>query len=350
MRFYLFNLKKDKKIIIKNSLALTILMVVILQIYGSYFYRFEYQEKKFIEDRGFIYQIENLNIDKVNEIININSVDRILIDYNLSDMKFNEKSLKDYIYKNIPIRLISLSKIDGKVLQTGKSLEIDDERKEIIVPNNFLFTYKKSIGDEIELNGKKLSISGTTTSAYDSPFIISINIAKDLGIKKAQYNVIPKRGLSKIEFENLIKKADQIFDEKASMTDYSGETGNDSDRILPVLVLIMIISSFNLVLIYNYFLGLRKGRRLIYRMDGADRKLLIKSQLVEIMLIFIISSVLSFIVIKAVDFILFKSILNIYRFSLPFKNYLLIYAIYFVIYLFAIIFGNRKILKKGLVG
>lgn len=350
MRFIIFNLKKDRGIILRNSLILALLMIVILQIYGSYFYRFEYNEKKFIEDRGIQYQTKLIGTEKIEEIRANELVDNIVINYKLSNYKVDIDNFKKFMTRYGDIRLMSLSKIDSKVVKSGAEININDMDMKILIPSELFYYANLSLGQSININGKKLTITGTSTGAYGSPFIISIDTAKNLGVKTAVYNIVPKKGLSQIEFNKLISKVNQIIGMKGSIPDYREETGNSSQRILPVLLLIMIISSFNLVLIYNYFLDLRKDRRLIYRMGGADRGLLVKSQFLEIILIFIISSVLSFIVIEAVDFILFKSVLKIYRFSLPFKNYLLIYVIYFVIYLLAIIFGNRKLLKKGLVG
>lgn len=354
MKFLVFNLKKDFNIILKNSILLIIVLYLSLQIYGIYWNSYKYKKDQIFQNIGISIEIDDLDENKYKKLKAITGIKNIDISYSaeqnnifIKNIDFNEvqKEIEEF-----SIHFISINTeyyIDN--IYEGENVDLLDNRNKIVVPNLIYEFYKLKLGDKIIINDIEFEIVGVNGLEFSQSFIISIDSANKLNLNKAKLNLLLNSGLNDFEIDEILNKISNTVGKEVMYPNLVQYTNDGNFEIFQFLLIILILSIFNIVLIYNYFLQKREKRRAIYRIEGLSFRKMTLLLIIELIIIFIISVIISTSLIIVFNKIIMENIFNINRFSLPIKNYLLLYLVYFIVYMAFIMINNIKLYKKNLL-
>lgn len=355
MRLIAFNLKKDIKIILVNILILSLLIFISLQIYGLYWFDYEYQLDEILHDVGIKSNINEMDAEKINKIFTNKGIKTLRLSYDLDLNKadFKELDIKEFKEKawvRVPYEFKSLANTDtDSNPYIGNYIDIFSNEDDIMIPSYLYEYYGYNIGDTININGVDFTIRGATGEDIRNIFLIPINGAKKIGINEAKLVINFEKGLSSREISKIKDDATSNLNSDFSYPDYKRYTKDGNIKIFSLLIVFVLISILNITLIYNYHLEKRKNRRNIYRTEGMTYSMLIGNYMLEVFIIMIFSALISYLMISVINKCILMDMLNIYRFSLPFENYVLLYLTFFIVYILSVIISNHRNIRKNTI-
>lgn len=325
----------DKKMLMFTIFIIFMIISCILGFFGTIY--------------GRQYQLFHNNNYIISGVLN-NSETTI---YNILDQ--HESELKYYFVSNIidkdyqDYHLISISNnYDmNEDLQGTYDKESNDT---IVIPYAYSIQEKVNIGDQIEMNGKAYTVTGTIGLLFDNT---SFLVSKDEFINKARQinlEVIVNKNISQKDYEQIISEITPNMNEDFYFSEFDKDTSGYLKQFRIYAIILFMAAIINVVYIYSYTMTKRKNRMIAYRLAGATNRWIYVSIIIDNLGIFTFCYFLAVLVTNAFyNLFLVPNIPNT-AFILSIKDivsfYLSMLVIYFIIMLIYLRRGGRTTITE----
>lgn len=353
MEFIKANLKKDRSLILKNSVFLAIILVFSLQIYGVFWFEEQYKNDDRLKNGGIYLEFKDISKKEIDDILSVKNIEDVNMSYHMDKNKFEVENvdfnkLESMFHETKKVILLNLEKVN-RVAYLGKYVDYSDEDNVVSVPHYVFEYYKYKLGDKIIINGQEFIIKGVTGLELGARFIVSVSGAKRIGLGNLSLSLDLNDALGRSEIDQVKTDVLGVVNKENANLIESPPLRDANDTILPMLLVVFILSIFNIILVYNYSLEKRRVRRSIYRIEGLNNKRMFLHSTVELVVIFLFGACIASLYVEIFNNFIMKVLFKINRYTLSLSNYLFLFGIYFVIYILLATFNNRKLFKENIL-
>lgn len=295
------------------------------------------------------YNYEIKNNKNILELYKKDIWDLFEIEFSPQDDFFYSIKTKENIdFYEISNNIYAIKQTKRNLVYSGRIPEIDSLDKEVAIPAIFAYKNDYDIGDKILINDIEYSIIGLTDISMDDAFVFSLNSLNDMNFNSGKLKLCLNYDYDKNERKELYETYGNLFNSEYKIANSRDYFNTIQLSWLPV-ILIIIISTFNLVLIYLNILNSRKKMYSIYRFSGIKIYKLVFSILIENFIVYTISFIISTLIFLILDKIILNKIFNIFRYEFSFKLLMLIYILYLFIFMIVLGLNVIKYTKRSLI-
>lgn len=301
-------------------------------------------------------------IQASNEIVtNINkehyhSVGTITFDSIGNDYDKLDKVLRSKNVENAKLKLETPEEIDVNIDTVGGVsiydyflVNMDSQNlnvKEIEVPTIYALYHNFKVGDEIIIRNNELNIVGLSDDSSDNAFLISTDTAKLLNLNTDSIELDLSDELTDIEKNSFVENLSEELNAKA---DSNGLYKNTFDRTNGKIIIVILISVFSMMVIYYYILSERKEKYYIFKFSGMTKNKFYRILIVELLVTYIFSFLLSLIIFSVINTLLLKNVFGILRYDLTLSSIIHVFLVFIVILILFMSVNIYFYFKKSLV-
>lgn len=234
----------------------------------------------------------------------------------------------------------------------GGSFEDYSDQNPVYIPYSMSKLKSKSVGDDIDLNGKKYTVAGITgESAAEYVFIPLSELAGDFTVQSMSI-IFDAEALSEAEYSKNINSLESIFGGDAFVrADVFDEVIQQKlfTRYIESIFL-FLLGAICIVFVYSYILHKRIKHFSICTLCGASKKGIFLIISLGSFIIFTLSFIIAAIFGKVVNIAIFEPIFKYNTYNVEISDFWIFYIITFIIYALVIGFFSIKFLKNTSIG
>lgn len=257
---------------------------------------------------------------------------------------------KDYkSEERIGREFFSIIKAAEKAKACEGRLPLAGEKDNLVaVPQIYAMDKGIKIGDKVNFFGHEVKVVGFTDMVYWNSFIITLKLARDIGLEMDRFEIQLDPDLREVEREEFLDKFDKdagglkLRDEFIPIADVEVKVGF-------ITLVLVAISVLNLMFIYWHILNKRKKKYFVYRFLGMKKSVFYKLLYSELLITFLGSFAVAVLVFNMIDRIIFRKILGLVRYDLSLRSMILVFVSVLVIMAIMAFFSIRKYFNKSLL-
>lgn len=343
MRFIFKEIKTNIKSMKNFILSIIVVSLISILILSSG--RFTEIENllKFEDKVLFLFKNPNGKVNDYLNIIKYYNIDRFLI---TSDVKEVNELARKYankfkVEKIDPILYVRYSK-EKEDTYKGLLPKAEDKDNVIAIPYLYANVKKINIGDNFIIKNKTFKIIGFTPDQ----FYVSLSGLESIEGKFNQFMVGFEKGVKDTEKDKILSEISKILHTNNPEI-YRAE--DPIGKYLPMIIILMIFSIFEVVSVYNHILNMRKKRYFTYRFLGMKRRDFYKMITIEVLSVYTFSFMLSIIAYYILDFGILRGIFGVIRYSLGIKSVITVYLVFLLILLLFMFNNIRKYFSREIL-
>ena len=191
-----------------------------------------------------------------------------------------------------------------------------------------------------------MNIVGLSDDSSDNAFLISTDTAKLLNLNTDSIELDLSDELTDIEKNSFVENLSEELNAKA---DSNGLYKNTFDRTNGKIIIVILISVFSMMVIYYYILSERKEKYYIFKFSGMTKNKFYRILIVELLVTYIFSFLLSLIIFSVINTLLLKNVFGILRYDLTLSSIIHVFLVFIVILILFMSVNIYFYFKKSLV-